>query len=460
MQSVTLGSRHPAGPSVWVEGLKQRIAGAWAALVEFLAPAPTLEEIRRQEMERQVREDLSLLLARARSRGYPDTLNVLVFYWLMTVRESYTPEHWGVLKSEVQRLRAPERPIDFREARALDRAAEWIAVTGPSKRRTPRENLAAPFTSAQFAPPGFVSQAFLEMLFKEWLPERILQKYGRRMVPGDWESENWYEELALCLEEILRPQIVFAETETIRAIDRLQKRRPTPMEDIVAWRRRRQAGLESLVTVPLQDAGAIDPKQREILNDVILYLLGVTSPAPAVAPGYAWCFPAPVGESLPADAAAQVSEFPLPQDYARGSTLFVPFKRWTALPQADDRLTPLSIHSVLLTPDGRVWEAHHLEQAAEASPGVVYQAAGKIDVRPTAQGYLLRVPVASWPDEIGTKFSQQHDLELYGGRWHMQQFEVSVAGASILYRRAPQSNPGIPSKPPGREGASSWAKAS
>jgi hypothetical protein len=441
--------------------LTQRISDGWEALLEFLEPGPTQEEVRALENERQVREDLSLLLERARSRSYPDTMNVLVFYWLMTLRESYTAEQWKVLQEEVQRLRARDSSLGYRETRALEQAAQWIATTGPSKRRTSLANLAPRFTSAQYAPPGFVSQAFLEMLFNEWLPERILQKYGRRMVPGDWESENWYEEIAICLEEILRPQVVFADIETIRAMDRFQKRRSTPVGDILDWRRRRQAGLESLVTAPLHDAGTIDPKQREILNDVILYLLGVTSPPPAVAPGYAWFFPSPKGANLPADAAEQVSEYPLPHDYANESALFVPFKKWVGLPQPDDRLKPLSIHSALLTPDGRVWEAHHLEQAAGATPGVVYQTAGKIDVRPTAQGFLLRVPIASWPEEISAQFGQQHELELYGGSWHMKQFEVSLSGASILYKRASQTDAASPSKGPGRaESKKSWARAS
>lgn len=461
MQSVTLGSRRPARQWVWLGGLKQRISSGWAALTEFLAPAPTLQEVRRLEIEKRVREDLRFLLERARSRSYPETMNVLVFYWVMTIREGYTEDHWRILKIEVQRLRGPQSSLAYRETRALEQAAEWIAATGPLKRRNAHRNLASPFTSGQLTPPGFVSQAFLEMLFHDWLPERILKKYGRQVVSGDWESENWYEEIALCLEEILRPQVMFPDVETVRAMEKLQKRRPAPMENILEWRRRRQAGLESLVTVPLQDAGAIDPKQREILNDVILYLLGVTSPAPAIAPGYAWFFPAPIGESLPADAAAQVSEYPLPPEYASGSTLFVPFKKWAGLPQPGDRLKPLSIHSALLTPDGRVWEAHHLEQAAGAAPGVVYRAAGKIDVKATAQGFLLRVPIVSWPEEISAQFSQQHDLELYGGRWHMKQFEVTLTGASILYRRASQPNASASSKPSSREESTSgWAKAS
>ena len=102
-----------------------------------------------------------------------------------------------------------------------------------------------------------------------------------------------------------------------------------------------------------------------------------------------------------------------------------------------------------------------MEQAAGAAPGVVYQTAGKIDVRPTAQGFLLRVPIASWPEEISAQFSQQHELELYGGSWHLKQFEVSLSGASILYKRASQQDVASPSKPPGREdGRKSWARAS
>jgi hypothetical protein len=332
-----------------------------------------------------------------------------------------------------------------------------------------RENLAPPFTSGQFAPPDFISQAFLETLLNNWLPERVLERFGRCLIPGDWSSENAYEEIALCLEDMLRPLAVFADVETIRALDQIQHRRPTPRKDVVAWRRRRQAGLESLVIVPLKDASVVDPKQREILNDVLLYLLGATSAPQLTEPGYARLFPTPLGASLPADVATQVSEYPLPQAYAGTSTLFIPLKRWAAPSRADDKLKPLSIHSMLLTPDGRLWEAHHLEQATGSPPGVVYCAMGKIDMVPTAQGLLLQIPIASWPEEIGPQFSGEMDLDLYHRRWHMKQMEASRKGAFIIYKcvsqplpagMATQASQDAGSAPPREQAGASWPKAS
>src|SRR5665811_1782540 len=87
------------------------------------------EEIQRLKIEQQVRRDLGALRRRARQRRYPDTARVLTYYWVQTLRESYTPEHWAVLKNAVKRVR-PEA-TDGAEPVALERAAEWIQTAQP-----------------------------------------------------------------------------------------------------------------------------------------------------------------------------------------------------------------------------------------------------------------------------------------------------------------------------------------
>jgi len=73
-------------------------------LLDFLGP-PRLSrrEIRLLEIEKQVRRDLNALVVRARGRSYPDTMLVGVFYWLLTLRETYSEEHWPVLSRQIER---------------------------------------------------------------------------------------------------------------------------------------------------------------------------------------------------------------------------------------------------------------------------------------------------------------------------------------------------------------------
>lgn len=194
--------------------------------------------------------------------------------------------------------------------------------------------------------------------------------------------------------------------------------------------------------VPLRDASAVDPKIREILNDVILYLLGLHGLPPATSEaGYACLFPMPLGANLPADLPEQVCQYPLPPSYRRASTLFIPLKRWVGAPRPDDSNGALSIRSTLLTPDGRVWEAHHMEQEAGSPPGITYLPIGRLDTIPTTRGRFLRIPIASWPEEISPEVSRAIDLALFHRRWHMKRIEGTSEGVFIIYESVLQTAP-------------------
>ena len=410
-------------------------------LLDFFGP-PRLSkpEIRLLEIEREVRRDVRALAERVRRRSYPDTMLVGVFYWLLTLREVYSEEHWPVLKREIERILGSGAGLASPELPAFKRALEWIQLSGPTNQKSVRRNnLVPPFSSEHLAPPDFVAQAFLERVLNEWLPERLLEKYGTRVVSPGWTIESWYEEVATCLEEILRPMASFPDVETVQRLDKIRGLPPTPTDDILRWRRKRQATLESLVRVSLADAAAVDPKDREILNDIVLYLLGVTEPPPAAEPGYAWLFPGPLGANLPSDLAQQVCEYPLPAAYASSPSLFIPIKRWRLLDPLVDRIHPLRIQSILLTPDGRIWESQQLEQDAGSPPGVMYRAIGKINVEPTAQGLFLRVPISSWPAEISPDLADRMSFDLYHRRWRMRRIEASADGVFAVYSPAPAS---------------------
>ncbi len=402
------------------------------------APERSPRERKLLEIAKRYQQDVYWLRERIRRRLYQDTLPVLVFYWLRTIREMYTAEEWPVVEAETKEM-LQNRGQPAVELRALQYASEWIGLARPvvAERQKPHNRVRA-FTSEHLAPSGFVSQAYLEALLSEWVTERVLEVYGTRPVKENWNCGDAYQETALCLEDLLRPLSVYPDVEVVRGYDRLQKRPPMPVEEVVLARRRRQAALESLVRAAPRDASVVDPKQREILNDVILYLLGATHPAPPAEPGYAWLFPGDhLGANLPPDFSNQVSESPLPENYENAGMISIHLRTWPA-PQRMERGQTVSLHSTLLTPDGRVWEAHHMEQLAGSAPDVVFRAIGRIDVTPAQDSFLMRVPVASWPTEIGPEVNREREFELYQRRWHFYRFEGSAGPSFLYYKSVPK----------------------
>lgn len=368
---------------------------------------------------KQVRHDIQALQDRTRQRTYPETGNVLAFYWLQTVRESYTPAHWSILKAEVDRI-AQQSPV-------LQMLSNWIRVSGPKHTQAKPEKKGdriQPFTSREYEPPVSTSEAFLERLLNDWLPERILERYGVYDA-ADWTAENAYEETATCLEEILTRWTKVPNVRTIQALDRLQGRPPSLPEDVLLGRRKRQASLESLVRVPLRDAGVVDPKLREILDDVILYLLGTTAPAPTAEPGYARLIPTPLVSHVPPEIADQVASFPLPAAYTATNSLTIPLQAWPG---------SSSIRSTLVTPDGRLWQARSVGQEAGAQPWIEYAAIGRVDMLRQPDGPYLKAPLGLWPEEVNPQLNQSLEFEFYNHRWHMKLIEGSGTEAYVLYR--------------------------
>ncbi len=413
------------------------ISTEWLNHIEF-TPRRWPREIRLEGVHKQVDADIRCLRDRARRRSFPDSLPVLAYYWLQTLRESRGPEHWAMLGQEIRNLLREPDAIAPAESQALEAADRWVGASEPRSARKARgAGLFVAFTSGHFAPPQFRSGAFLDTLLNRWLPAALAEKYADRTIPDDWTDSTANEEIAVCLEEILRPWASMPDIETAQALDKLQKRQPTPAEEILRWRRIRQASLESLVTTALPDASIADPKLREILNDVVLYLLGSLEPPPPAESGYAWLFPAPRGANLPADLAKQVCEFSLPQHYAGSTELFIPVT-WPE-PRWGDRNQALSIQSTLLTPDGRIWEAHRLEQQAGCSPGIVYRSYGVVELFRTDDGLFLKAPIFAYPGEVDPGASQE--FKLYGRRWHMHRIEASAEGGFTLYKSVPQSVP-------------------
>jgi hypothetical protein len=407
-------------------------------------PAPSPEQIRWEEIRRQIAIDVDRLLERARNRAYPDTMSVLSFYWMLTVSSRYTAEHWTLLERRIGELLA-DPSLSAGELESLGCAREWLGSARFAEPRRRSAGLAAsPFTSERYAPPLRATQSFLEMLLNDWLPQSILERYGARVTEENWGSENAYAEAAFCLEEILKRRAVFPELETIRRLDRLQKRAPTTAQDLRQWCLRQQAALEALVTAPTPDASLLDPKLREILADVILYLLGSTEAAPAPQAGHPWLFPVYAETDLPVDLAHRVSEFALPSNYSQVHTLFIPVANWPLASLWRDH--PICIQSSILTPDGRVWDARSVAQEADNVPAIVYRAIGRLEVKPTSDGLVLTVPMGYFPGEVSARFAEMTELDLYNRRWRMGRIEgkIEESNGTIMahYHVVPKTDSG------------------
>jgi hypothetical protein len=157
--------------------------------------------------------------------------------------------------------------------------------------------------------------------------------------------------------------------------------------------------------------------EAEILQDVILFLLGRMSPFPrSVMPATLLCV-AP-DSLLPANYGEAVDHaFLVPQP--GGEEVHVPIASAQALEILKDE--PLRIGSVMVTMDGRWWEAQNLQAGGPHS--VVYRPMGRLRLDYVADHVRLRVP---WPRAQlswsgGTPFP--NTFEIFGREWHTSQWE-------------------------------------
>jgi hypothetical protein len=327
-----------------------------------------------------VEADLEALLARMRRRLYPETLPVLASYWLKTVDASgYGRRHWKKLNRLLQQILG-EQPLDGPFRQAIIEIQTCIQRTAllngqPSRPKTPRsERICATLSSDLLQP-------YINRLFNEWLPVEV----ARFLVPRDGG---------------VSPLITARALEGLLVRERLSSR-----------------ALEMLLQPELFSPHYVYPADVEILQDVILFLLGRTRAYPrSVMPAKLLCV-AP-DSSLPANYGEAVRHaFLVPQPGCEEA--HVPITPAQALEIL--KVEPVRIGSVLVTNDGRWWEAVRLQ--SWDSHSVVYRPLGRLRLDYVADQMRLRVPSPVTRLNWSGRIPFADTFEIFGRQWRLSRWE-------------------------------------
>ena len=336
----------------------------------------------------RVDDDFQALIARMRSRLFPETMPVLVSFWLKSLAVGgYRLREWRALNTLLERaLRVP--PPDEAWRRLLADANAWI-----------HEAIILPGKAPDFPPlspepfPADVDlhwlSAYIVRLLNEWLPievARLLVSRSEFMVLPEEGIPAWA---------------------VGRAIERL----------LVRGHLSRPA-LEMVIESQLFSPESVYPADLEILRDVILSLLGQTrAPVPSVLPARLLCV---AGDSrLPADYREALRHARL---ISRTSSeeIHVPLSRERAF----DTLADETVHigSIVVTLDGRTWESQSL-QGGEYDC-VVYRPIGSLRIDYSGEHATLRAP---WPEArlCWSGVVRTHaTLQIFGREWRSSRWVV------------------------------------
>jgi hypothetical protein len=320
-----------------------------------------------------VEGDLEALLARMRQRRYPETIPLLASYWLKTVYASgYGRRHWKKLNRLLKRVLGEQLP-NAPSRQAIVDIQTALLTRQPSRPQSPRtERICATLDSDLLQP-------YINRLLNEWLPVEAARLPIGGGIP------------ALAIGRALKGLLV-RERLSPRALEMLlQPERFSPHD--------------------------VYPADAEILQDVVLSLLGRT-----------W---APPQSVMPATLLCVASDSRLPANYSEavhhaflvappgGKELRVPIAAAEAFEIRKDE--PVRIGSVIVTMDGRWWEAVCLQSVEPHS--VIYRPVGRLRIDYSGGQVRLRVP---WPE---TRFSWSGRIpfpdtfEIFGREWHLSQWK-------------------------------------
>jgi len=359
--------------------------------------------------------DFQHLVERMRDRLYPETLQVLAFYWLRTVSGSgYERREGKTLQDLLQQI--PNEKPEWSQI-ALNLQA-WISQTDFGTAPTPNPAIRSLATARSNLLKTGVLEAYISRLLNEWLPLEV------SLLLVDEDDNRGLEDGGI-------PPLAKA-----RAIERLLARE------------RLSAGtLEALLRPGLLSPRFIYPADAEILRDVVLFMLGRTkAPSPPVLPAVLLC----VG-----------SDTPFPPDYAEAAQrgflaerlgreeVHVPIER----AQASQLLKGnwVRISSILVTMDGRWWRAQRLLQDREEHL-IAYRPAGQLRIDDSRDHAQLRIP---WPEARSTwsgPVALTDKIEMFGREWQVERWEQDAeqtwlnlvfVGALPISKIAPANETGL-----------------
>jgi hypothetical protein len=181
-----------------------------------------------------------------------------------------------------------------------------------------------------------------------------------------------------------------------------------------------QKTLEMLLDSQQLSPEYVYPADLEVLQDAVLSRLGQTrAPITSVIPATLLCV-AP-NSHLPADyreALRQAFVVPRPT----GEEVHVPIAPAWALRMRENE--PARIGSIIVTMDGRSWEAKNLEISEQHT--VVYRPVGRLRIDYSGDHARLRAP---WPENrlrwSGGGYCRD-TFKIFGREWHVSKWEVDA----------------------------------
>lgn len=322
--------------------------------------------------------DFTSLLNRMRQRAYPETARVLAFYWLRTVcGRGYTQREWKTLVGLLAEF--PRKDPTWSQT-GLE-LQSWIGQTGfsPVPRQIPV--LQGPATSNLSHE---VLVPYIVRLLNEWLPVEVA-----RLLVDEPDTAGM-------------PVLTIA-----RGIERLLVRE-----------RLSTGSLESLLEAGLLSPRIIYPCDMEVLRDVVLFLLDRTeAPEPSVLPAVLLCVTP--DSHLGKDYEAAVIRARLISDGSR-EELHVPIAQM----QANEllRADPIHLGSILVTMDGRWWQADRLLEDGEQVL-IVHDPGGRLEIDHSGDHARLRIP---WPETRAGWAGQlvlPESFAIFGRQWRVERWE-------------------------------------
>jgi hypothetical protein len=323
-----------------------------------------------------------------RQRLDPETLPALACYWFKTVSASgYGRRHWKKLNRLLRRALG-EQLLDGPCRQAIVDIQTWIERTAlvngqpPGPKRLRSDRICATLSSDLLQP-------YLSQLLNEWLPVEVSRLLIRR-------------------DRVLPPLIIGRALEGLLVGQRLSPR-----------------ALEMLLQTELFSPRYVYPADAEILQDVILFLLGRISASPRpVMPASLICVaPDSLLEANYGEAVHHA--FLVPQ--SGDEEVHVPL----APAQAHEILKAESVRigSVIVTMDGRWWDAVRLQMGEPHS--VVYRPMGRFRLDYVAGHVRLRVSFPVNPLKRLGRIPFPDCFEIFGREWHLCQWEQDSERACL-----------------------------
>jgi hypothetical protein len=352
-----------------------------------LLPAPNLS---RHFMFAQTEDPewiVEVLLARMRQHLYPDTLPALASCVLKTLCSSgHNRAWWAQLNDSIGKvLREDDLPALPRDV--LLSVQNWIkrTVIAGGKMPVRQEQPKPPFRSLE--PERLVP--FMCRLLNEWLPAELAYFLTNEAESGLVQDDGV-------------PGLAVA-----RVLDRLLVREHVSPET-----------LEMLLAPGLLSPKLVYPADTEILRDVVLSLLGrLWAPTDTIMP--ATLLGVAGDSALPADYEEAVRRVSFVQSQ-RHEELRVPLTAAQALQIL--RTDPVRIGSVIVTMDGRSWQASTLQSGEQNI--VVYTPGDHLRIDFTADHVKLTVPWPETPSCWSGEVPVRGPFELFGREWHISSWEI------------------------------------